>query len=224
MVRTIAFPLGALSLLLSAVACGGPDDELRGWKESDVEIVSEGAATGTTSRIVTPGHAPGGGAPALTSTDIDTTGLLEAVPQDELSYGADEGGGTLADRLGVASQPDATSPGALTAHPAPSPQPAGTARTTAPATPSTSASTPTAGTTTRTPAPPPVQRPPDRAEPSGREESPDTESERPSRPADSPADAPPEPEPSEPPPRRDPPPETEDDPPPDEGSAERVVL
>jgi hypothetical protein len=199
MTRSIALAVSVLFLLFSAVACGGPDDDLRGWKQSDVEIVSEGAATGTTSRIVTPGDAPGGGTVALTSTDIDTTGLLETIPQDTLPDYDDEGSGTLADRLGVAREdgtmpPVRSYPTTTTTTTTTRPATAAPQTTTArpqPSAPSTRTTTAPA-TTTRTAEPVREQREsegePREREPSRSEEPERTEAPRPAEPADPPAE------------------------------------
>jgi hypothetical protein len=222
MIRSIALPVSVLFLLFSAVACGGPDDDLRGWKQSDVEIVSEGAATGTTSRIVTPGDAPGGGTVALTSTDVDTTGLLETIPQDTLPDYEDEGNGTLADRLGVAREdgtmpPVRSQPTTTTTRPATSAPSTTTARP-APSSPSTTRTT-TAPTTTRTAEPVREQRESEtetreretrrseEREPARSGQS-ETEAARPAEPADPPAEpAPPAQESSQEEERSEPPPE-----------------
>jgi hypothetical protein len=233
MIRPFALPVAVLLLLFFAVACGGPDEDLRGWKQSDVEIVSEGAATGTTSRIVAPGQAPGGGTVALTSTDIDTTGLLETVPQDQLPDYADDGNGTFADRFGVAREDGtippvrAYPPATTTTRPATAPSQTTTTARPEPSTPSTTRGTTSpATTTTRTAEPVREQsetreRETSRSEESESERSGQRETTRPSEPADPPAErTPPAPEPSSPEPSSDEEP-AERQPPPDNGDERR---
>ncbi|MBW3671452.1 MAG: hypothetical protein KY432_07240 [Acidobacteria bacterium] len=68
-----------LFLALTCLGCSDSDESLQGWKESDVEVVNEGSATGTTGQVVISGDA----AP-MTATSLDTTTDLDMITDEQL--------------------------------------------------------------------------------------------------------------------------------------------
>lgn len=68
-----------LSLVLICLGCSDSDEPLQGWKESDVEVVNEGAAAGTTGQVVISGDA----AP-MTATSLDTTTDLDMITDEQI--------------------------------------------------------------------------------------------------------------------------------------------
>lgn len=76
-----------LSLVLTCLGCSDSDEPLQGWKESDVEVVNEGAATGTTGQVVISGDA----AP-MTATSLDTTTDLDMITDEQLGLAGETSG------------------------------------------------------------------------------------------------------------------------------------
>lgn len=115
-------------IVMSTLGCSDGEESLQGWKESDVEIINEGSATGTTRQIVAPGDPL---TTPLTATDVDTTATLELTDEaleGDFNGQTAEGDAVLGDRL-----PDPRSiplsPGRL----APSPRPSERSATQSPA-------------------------------------------------------------------------------------------
>lgn len=199
--RSIRVSLFAGVMLLGG--CSEPREPLEGFQESDVEIVNEGSATGTTRQVVAPGDsltAP------MTATDFDTTTDLDMISDEQLPVEALDGASeenrapaqrTLADRI---RQPEAGSrepsrthpPSTATSMSQPAPEP----RPTAPRPPSSDRPTPP-------PRPSPSEEP---AEP--KRQPREDESAEHLEPAEEPAQGEPEP----------PPIIDETEPPPDEGT------
>lgn len=94
-----------IAFSLTFVGCSDSDESLQGWKESDVEIVNEGTAPGTSSQIVVPGDAT---TAPMTGTNFDTTTDLDMITDEQLGLDGDpmrEGTDGL-ERSSVADQVD----------------------------------------------------------------------------------------------------------------------
>lgn len=82
------------SVLLLGVSCSD-EKPLRGWKDSDVEVINEGTASGTSSHVVAPGES----FEPMTSTGVDTTTVADIVGSDNLEEGEFVDDGSLASTL-----------------------------------------------------------------------------------------------------------------------------
>ncbi|MBW3564303.1 MAG: hypothetical protein KY459_06225 [Acidobacteria bacterium] len=121
------------SVLLFGVSCSD-EKPLRGWKNSDVEVINEGTASGSASHVVAPGES----FEPMTSTDVDTTTVTDIVGTETLEEGEFVDEGTLASTLEldeegqpVSGNPPETRPRrAAPPQPSPGPSPAEPARET----------------------------------------------------------------------------------------------
>lgn len=82
------------SVLLLGVACSD-EKPLRGWKNSDVEVINEGTASGSSSHVVAPGES----FEPMTSTDVDTTTVSDIVGTETFDEGEFVDEGSLASTL-----------------------------------------------------------------------------------------------------------------------------
>lgn len=173
-----------LAVVLISFGCSDSDEPLEGWKESEVEVVNEGAATGTTGQIVV-----GESATPMTATNIDTTTDLDMITDEQLGLEneglARQDERSLADTLdpgssarstelettprgpGVAARP--TPP--VTRDPEPSPSPSPPAREPRPSEPREQEPSRTDTTDEAVDSPPPIVTPPLEPEPPAEEEN-----------------------------------------------------
>lgn len=120
------------SVLLLGFSCSD-EKPLRGWKSSDVEVINEGTASGSSSHVVAPGES----FEPMTSTDVDTTTVTDIVGTGTLDEGEFVDDGSLASTLEldeegqpVSGNPPETRTRRAPPQPSPSPSPSEPARET----------------------------------------------------------------------------------------------